>query len=88
MRFWGELERVRVEVLLSPAPAAIAPAEEEGVKRPDRLLTTKQVHERTGMSCWWIRQNKATLPIVPAAEGWVSVQRKRAGAVDSSKVWY
>ncbi len=66
--FLGELERIRVEALIAPAtpPAAASPEKPE---QHDRLLTTKEVHERTGMSCWWIRQNKATLPIVRLQTG-------------------
>ena len=63
--FFGALERIRVGVLLALNSRAAAPDSE----KPDRLLTTADLVERTGLSAWWIRQNKDALPIVRLPTG-------------------
>lgn len=63
--FFGALERIRVGVLLAGNSRTVAPEAEKS----DRLLTTAQLVERTGLSAWWIRQNKDALPIVRLPTG-------------------
>jgi predicted DNA-binding transcriptional regulator AlpA len=74
----GELERVRVEILLSPEAAAgasgvgeapkPAPApespEELAVASGDRILSVAEVAAKLGRSTWYVRQNRGALPLV------------------------
>jgi hypothetical protein len=59
--FFGELERVRVEVLMA-ATASVQPA--TSASNADRLLSVEQVAARIGRSRWWVYTNKDALPIV------------------------
>lgn len=64
-QFLGELERLRVEVLLTP----VAPPVTEGLAGGDRLLSTAETAKRLGRSEWWVRSNKTALPLVRLPTG-------------------
>jgi hypothetical protein len=64
--FLGQLETVRVEILLAQAPMSWAPLPQE---KPDRLLSVAETAERVGMSPWWIRQNKDALHAIVRLPG-------------------
>ena len=72
--FLGRLEAVRVEILLSQAPVSSSPPPEG---KPDRLLSVGETAARIGMSRWWVRQNKASLPIVRLPGGRLKFSEKR-----------
>ncbi len=58
--FLGALERIRVDVMLSPAVAPAAPAQDPLPRpaRPDGLLTAEQAGRMLGRSRWWMYANK------------------------------
>ena len=64
--FLGELELVRMEILLSATtPAAQPPT---GWKK-DRVLSVNETAKRIGRSRWWVYANKDALPIVRLPTG-------------------
>lgn len=64
--FLGDLERVRMEVLLSATALATQPA--TGSKK-DRVLSVNETAKRIGRSRWWVYANKDALPIVRLPTG-------------------
>jgi len=64
--FLGELELVRMEILLSAATLAAQPA--TGWKK-DRILSVNETAKRIGRSRWWVYANKDALPIVRLPTG-------------------
>jgi predicted DNA-binding transcriptional regulator AlpA len=60
---FGELERARVEILVSVG-ALRSPGPVE-----DRLLSVAEVAKRIGRSKWWVYSNKDALPIVRLPTG-------------------
>src|SRR5258708_7574514 len=64
--FLGELERVRIEFLLSATTLAAQP--HAGSKK-DRVLSVKETAKRIGKSRWWIYKNRGALPIVRLPTG-------------------
>lgn len=72
--FLGELERVRVEILLSAShPSDPLPAS----PNRDRLLSVAEVAQRIGRSLWWVYRNKNALPIVRLPTGRYGFSEKR-----------
>ena len=65
--FLGELERVRVSVLVSVS--AVGPATPVEEKRGDRLLTVAETAGRLGRSTSWVYKNKHALPIAMLPTG-------------------
>lgn len=64
--FLAELERLRVEAVLSAA----APREEAPIpKGPGRLLGVAEAAARLGRSRWWVYRHKATLPVTRLQTG-------------------
>jgi predicted DNA-binding transcriptional regulator AlpA len=64
-KFLGEIERVRVSILVSLSSAAVpipVPASEE--RTTNRLLSVAETAARLGRSKSWVYKNRAALPIV------------------------
>ncbi|HXN77540.1 MAG TPA: hypothetical protein VN965_02065 [Candidatus Dormibacteraeota bacterium] len=72
--FLGELELVRMEILLSATAFAAQPA--TGSKK-DRILSVKETAKRIGRSRWWVYANKDALPIVRLPTGRYGFSEKR-----------
>ncbi len=68
--FLGELERLRVEILIS-ATSSPEPQLE------DHLLSVAEVAQRIGRSRWWVYSNKNSLPIVRLPTGGYRFSEKR-----------
>jgi predicted DNA-binding transcriptional regulator AlpA len=64
--FLGELELVRMEILLSARTSA---AQLDTGPKKDRVLSVKETAKRIGKSRWWIYQNRDALPIVRLPTG-------------------
>ena len=64
--FLGELESVRVEVLMSLVGRLPQSSSDQS---RDRLLTVSEVARRIGRSRWWVYQNKDSLPMVRLPSG-------------------
>jgi predicted DNA-binding transcriptional regulator AlpA len=64
--FLGELELVRMEILVSATTRAAQPL--TGSKK-DRVLSVNETAKRIGRSRWWIYANKDALPIVRLPTG-------------------
>jgi hypothetical protein len=75
--FLGQLEALRVEILLAQAPTSGSPPPPEA---PDRLLSVAETAARVGMSAWWVRQNKNALPIVRLPGGRFKFSERRLEA--------
>lgn len=71
--FLGELERLRVEILLSASHPSDPLTNPDG----DRLLSVAEVAERIGRSQWWVYRNKDALPIVRLPTGRYAFSEKR-----------
>ena len=69
--FLGELERLRVEILLPPTNSSDPPRDN------DRLLSVAEVAQRIGRSQWWVYANKGSLPIVRLPTGRYAFSEKR-----------
>jgi hypothetical protein len=66
--FLGELERLRVEILLDAVtPASVRPEAAPGDRKD--LLSAAQVAKRLGRSVWWVYSNKHSLPMVRLGTG-------------------
>jgi predicted DNA-binding transcriptional regulator AlpA len=63
--FLGELERLRIEILVS----LIKPSHPPPSSKEERLLSVAEVSERIGRSPWWVYANKNSLPIVRLPTG-------------------
>lgn len=64
--FLGDLERVRVSVLIAAAPAM---PEASVPKTPDRVLKVEETAARLGRSLSWVYKNKHALPMVSLPTG-------------------
>ena len=64
--FLGELELVRMEILLSVTTTAAQPATPS---KKDRVLSVNETAKRIGKSRWWVYANKDALPIVRLPTG-------------------
>jgi predicted DNA-binding transcriptional regulator AlpA len=62
--FLGEIERVRVSILVSLSPAAPEPLQAAGEPTSGRLLSVAETADRLGRSKSWVYKNRAALPIV------------------------
>ncbi len=72
--FLGELELVRMEILLSATTPAAPPTTGS---RKDRILSVRETAKRIGRSRWWIYANKDALPIVRLPTGRYGFSEKR-----------
>ena len=69
--FLAELERVRVEILISATSTLDPPPAK------DRLLSVPEAARRIGRSPWWVYRNKNSLPIVRLPTGRYGFSEKR-----------
>lgn len=60
--FLGEIERVRVSILVSLSPAVPEPLQAAG--ESDRLLTVAETAKIVGRSTSWVYKHRSALPIV------------------------
>jgi predicted DNA-binding transcriptional regulator AlpA len=72
--FLGELERVRIEILISVTGQ---PGRSSSGSIKDRLLSPAEAAERIGRSRWWVYQNKDALPIVRLPTGGYGFSERR-----------
>jgi predicted DNA-binding transcriptional regulator AlpA len=74
--FLGDLERVRVSVLVAATPptSEAAPASQ---KTSDRLLTVAETASRLARSRSWVYKNKRALPMVPLPTGGYGFSEKK-----------
>jgi predicted DNA-binding transcriptional regulator AlpA len=74
--FLGDLERVRVSVLVAATPA-MSEARPPAEKVSDRLLTVAETAARLGRSPSWVYKNKHALPMVPLPTGGYGFSEKK-----------
>jgi predicted DNA-binding transcriptional regulator AlpA len=68
--FLAELERLRVEAVLSASkPAVGLRLVREMPESRSRLLTVQEAAERLGRSRWWVYRHKTTLPVTRLQTG-------------------